>query len=184
MSSAKKAGIRFVSCLHVNRNLSASFHSATADSEMERMRNGAGTAEADGNDSRKRECIATFVRASPKFFTHTKQSLSHSHFHFRQLKFIVPGRKNRLHAATHFQSEVNKFFWLGIRGSVKSISFHRNLTNKVPSAWRDKNFWLEVTAKTLCQISRALTRSVPNTVRLVLSTGHLRVPMDTQMLCA
>ena len=68
----RKEQANSVSCLHVNRSLSASFHSATADSEMERMRNGAGTAEADGNDSRKRECIATFVRASPEFLTHAK----------------------------------------------------------------------------------------------------------------
>ena len=99
----------------------------------------------DENDPRKRECIATFVRASPKFLTFATHALLC--LHFRQLKFIVPGGRDRLHAATHFQSEVNKFFWLGIRGSVKSISFHRNLTNKVPSEWRGKNFWLEVTAK-------------------------------------
>ena len=97
-----------MSCLHVNRGLSASFHSATADSEMERMRNGAGTAEADGNDSRKRECIATFVRASPEFLTFATHALLR--LHFRQLKFIIRNGKNRLHAATHFQSEVNKFF--------------------------------------------------------------------------
>ena len=46
-----------------------------------------------------------------------------------------------------FQSEVNKFFWLGIRGSVKSISFHRNLTDKAPSEWRGEKLLLEVTAK-------------------------------------
>ena len=33
-----------------------------------------------------------------------KASLSHSRF--RQLKFIFPGGRNRLHAAIHFQSEV------------------------------------------------------------------------------
>ena len=43
----RKEQANSVSCLHVNRSLSASFHSATADSEMERMRNGAGTAEAE-----------------------------------------------------------------------------------------------------------------------------------------
>ena len=43
----RKEQANAVSCLHVNRSLSASFHSATADSEMERMRNWAGTAEAD-----------------------------------------------------------------------------------------------------------------------------------------
>ena len=80
-----------MSCLHVNRSLSASFHLATADSEMERMRNGAGTAEADGNDSRKRECIATFVRASPEFLTFATHALLR--LHFRQLKFIISDRK-------------------------------------------------------------------------------------------
>ena len=43
----RKEQANSVSCLHVNRSLSASFHSATADSEMKRMRNWAGTAEAD-----------------------------------------------------------------------------------------------------------------------------------------
>ena len=45
--AVRKEQANSVSCLHVNRSLSASFHSATADSEMERMRNWAGTAEAD-----------------------------------------------------------------------------------------------------------------------------------------
>ena len=45
--AVRKEQANSVSCLHVNRSLSASFHLATADSEMERMRNWAGTAEAD-----------------------------------------------------------------------------------------------------------------------------------------
>ena len=96
-----------MSCLHVNRGLSASFHSATADSEMERMRNGAGTAEADGNDSRKRECIATFVRASPKFLTFATHALLR--LHFRQLKFIFPGGRNRLHTVIYSNRKQTNF---------------------------------------------------------------------------
>ena len=37
--AVRKEQANSVSCLHVNRSLSASFHSATADSEMKRMRN-------------------------------------------------------------------------------------------------------------------------------------------------
>ena len=45
--AVRKEQANSVSCLHVNRSLSASFHSATADSEMKHMRNWAGTAEAE-----------------------------------------------------------------------------------------------------------------------------------------
>ena len=58
----------------------------------------------DENDPRKRECIATFVRASPEFLTFATHALLR--LHFRQLKFIIRNGKNRLHAAMHFQSEV------------------------------------------------------------------------------
>ena len=75
--AVRKEQANSVSCLHVNRSLSASFHSATADSEMEHMRNWAGTAEIDKRDVWKR-CFASFVRASPKFLTHAKH-LFHTH---------------------------------------------------------------------------------------------------------
>ena len=44
----------------------------------------------DENDPRKRECIATFVRASPEFLTFATHSLLR--LHFRQLKFIISDR--------------------------------------------------------------------------------------------
>ena len=45
----------------------------------------------DENDPRKRECIATFVRASPEFLTFAIHSLLR--LHFRQLKFIISDKK-------------------------------------------------------------------------------------------
>ena len=45
--AVRKEQANSVSCLHVNRSLSVSFHSATADSEMKHMRNWAGTADID-----------------------------------------------------------------------------------------------------------------------------------------
>ena len=88
--AVRKEQANSVSCLHVNRNLSASFHSATADSEMKRMPNWAGTAKANKNNPRKRACIATFVRASPEFLTFATHALLR--LHFRQLKFIISDR--------------------------------------------------------------------------------------------
>ena len=87
--AVRKEQANSVSCLHVNRSLSASFHSATADSEMKHTRNWADTAGTDEKDVWKR-CFATFIRASPKFLTFATHALPR--LHFRQLKFIISDR--------------------------------------------------------------------------------------------